>query len=66
MAVSQNAARVRAPKSQTLRTVEAIAAGLPCIFSDIEGFRMYRDVGLDSANLETPDALKAPRIIAIK
>ena len=35
---------------QSAVAVEALWAGLPCIFSDIEGFRMYRGVGLMAAN----------------
>ncbi len=34
---------------QSAVAVEALWAGLPCIFSDIEGFRMYRGVGLMAA-----------------
>ncbi len=35
---------------QSAVAVEALWAGLPCIFSDIEGFRMYRGIGLMAAN----------------
>ncbi len=35
---------------QSAVAAEATWAGLPCIFSDVEGFRVYRDAGLVAAN----------------